>query len=88
MVTFVQGLLIGGGIGLVLTPVIVFLFFTFKNAVDRRKIKRMIKKGQFLIPLEETDYNSKVWAKEINIKEQTKSLEFLNDKIFHKHIEK
>jgi len=85
MVTFVQGLLIGGGIGLVLTPVIVFLFFTFKNAVDRRKIKRMIKKGQFLIPLEETDYNSKVWAKEINLDEQKPLLRNLNSKIFDKH---
>lgn len=54
----------------------------------RRKIKKMLKKGQFLIPLDAKDFNSKAWKDHkyanIDIESLKDELNNLNQKIFKK----
>lgn len=80
---FLLWLLIGFGAGIVIFPILLGIFILFKNTLERRKIKKMIKKGQFLIPIDTRDYDEKAWEGQIihNV-EDIKNL----NKIFEKKI--
>lgn len=82
------GILIGLGAGVVVFPIGLGIYKLFKNTIMRRKIKRMIRKGNFLIPIDPKDYNVSAWKdqKYGNIKPEDyeKDLKNLNFKIFKK----
>lgn len=81
-----RSLLIGMGLGLLVVPLFLFIFQGIKNTRERRKIKRMIKQGRMLIPIDPNDFDSKAWQNQKygNIKLDTKELDEFNKKIFRK----
>ena len=80
-----QSALIGLGVGLVLMPIFVWVSKLFKNTIERRNIKRMIKAGQFLIPIDKKDYDyNGAWKNQIDPSLYEKDLKNLNDKVFNK----
>lgn len=79
---FLQGLLIGAVIGIVGVPITLFLINFVKNTRERRKIKRMIKEGKFLMPIDKKDYDVEAWKNQITYNPE--ELENLNQKIFKK----
>lgn len=76
-------LLVGFGSGLIIFPIFLSIFLLFKNTLERRRIKRLIKKGKFLSPLDVKDYDQKTWANQI--KHDPEALKNLN-KIFIKKV--
>ena len=77
-----QSLLLGGAAGLIVMPIFVWIARLYKNTKERIKIKRMIKNNEFLIPIDERDYNVKMW--EDKFSPDKEYLNKLNDKIFIK----
>lgn len=84
MNTFIQWLLIGFGGGFVLLLIGIPLFNLIRNTIERRRIKKMINNKQFLITIDERDYDSKAWEKEIDKEKCKIDLENLNKTIFKK----
>jgi len=84
------GLLIGAGVGLIISPIIIFIFIFFKNVFMRRKIKKMLKKGKFLVTIDKRDYDYEKWTNQkygnIDWKENEKELKDLNSRIFKKRL--
>jgi len=78
-------LLIGLGLGLIIFPMGVSIYNLFRNTIERRNIKRMIKKGEFLTPIDIKDYDGKTWSDQISFNKE--ELKNFNDKIFNKKIE-
>lgn len=83
-----EALLTGAGIGLILMPIFVWIAKLFHNTSERRKIKRLIKKGKFLTPLDPRDYDSTgPWKNQITpamIEENKEQLKRLNTEMFRK----
>lgn len=75
-------ILVGMASGLVIFPIGIGIYSLIKNTLERRKIKREIKKGNFMQPLDKNDYNHKMWAKEIDVEANQKRLETLEKDIF------
>jgi flagellar biosynthesis/type III secretory pathway protein FliH len=79
-------LLIGLGLGLIVFPICLFLYIKISNAIMRRKIKRIMKKEQFLTPIDPKDYDVKAWQNKkygnIDIEAQKEILKNLNLRIF------
>jgi hypothetical protein len=67
-------LLLGLGAGIIVLPIIMLIRGKILNAVERRKIKREISKGNFLIPLDTRDYDVEKWQHYID---SSKSVEQL-----------
>lgn len=88
---FILFILIGFGSGIFIFPVLLWFFNKIRSTLERRKIKRMLKKGQFLITIDPKDYNVNAWKNQkygnINTDETKLDLERLNEKIFKKSIE-
>jgi predicted tellurium resistance membrane protein TerC len=83
---FLTGLLIGMGSSLILTPLGLLFHKKIKDTKERRKIKKMIKNGEFLTPIDEKDYNSKLWESYIDVNKNREELENLNKQIFTSHV--
>jgi hypothetical protein len=84
MVSFVGGLLIGCGIGLVVVlPLFIWIYSLVKDTLERRNIKRMIKKGDFLSPIDKKDFDQATWQ-EINVKKDEQNLKDLDKRIFNR----
>ena len=88
MNTFIQWLLIGLGVGILISFTIIFLYSLIKNTNERRNVKRMMKKGQFLTPIDARDYDVKAWQNQkygnIDSNKNAEELPQLNKKIFEK----
>lgn len=83
-----EALLIGGGVGLVFIPIFVGIAKLYRNLKIKKQIRKMLKRKQFLTPIDTRDYDSEAWKNEINPEEYKKDLENLNSKIFNKNIAK
>lgn len=85
------GLLVGFGSAIIVFPIGLWIYTLFRNANERRAIKRLMKQGKILEPLDPKDYDVKAWQNQkygnINSENNKQLLEKLNDKIFHKNIE-
>jgi hypothetical protein len=83
--------LIGLGCGIVGFPILLFILITIKNTLMRLKVKKMIKKGQFLIPIDEKDFDTKAWTGKkfgnIDLDKNRIDLENLSTKIFTKKLD-
>ena len=79
---FFLGLLLGGFIALIITPIGLYVYFKYKEAKVRRKIKKMLHNNQILIPLDKKDYDNEMWKDKINIKAENEKLVELGDKLF------
>ena len=84
MNTFILFLLIGFASGIIVLPIFMFFFNLIRNTLERRKVKRMINQGQFLITIDPRDYDSKAWEKEIDPTKYKEDLVNLNQHIFKK----
>lgn len=79
-------LLIGGGIGLLITPLIYGLIRLYKRTKERLMIKALLKAGQFLMPIDARDYDSRQdgpWTDLIDAEQGKKDLANLNKVIFN-----
>jgi hypothetical protein len=89
--TFVILMLIGFGSVIFIFPIGLWIYKMFKNTFERRRIKKMLKRGQFLITIDPRDYDYKAWQGKkygnIDINETKKDLDRLNEKIFKKSVE-
>jgi len=85
MNTFILYLLIGAGSGLIIFPIGVWIFNLFRETIERRKIKQMIKQNQFLTPIDPRDFDHETWKNQIKI--NPSDLENLDKKIFKKSLE-
>ena len=61
MNSFVIEMLIGLGISLVGTPLVLWIIYLISEAKVRRNIKRQIANGNFLKPIDKRDYDEKIW---------------------------
>lgn len=88
---FITWGLIGLGSGIIIFPIFLKLYLIIRNAKERRMIKKMMKKGQFLVPIDPKDYNVEAWKNQkygnINPEEQKPYLDNLNLKLFKKSVE-
>jgi hypothetical protein len=82
---FLKWLLIGFGSGLIVFPIGLGIFSLVKSTLERRKIKKMINKGQFLKPIDERDYDTEAWKNQITPDPDEKYR--LNQKIFKTPVE-
>lgn len=82
MLSFWIWLLIGGGIGLVVLPIFMLVYNLIANTLEKRKIKRMIKNKQFIIPIDTKDYDKNTWSNEINPNDYKQELADLDKDIF------
>lgn len=80
-------LLLGGGIGLVVMPILVGIAKLYKNTKTRIQIKKMIKQNKFLIPIDPKDYDVNAWKDKINPEDYKEELNDLNMKIFKRPTE-
>lgn len=82
--------IIGFGSGLILFPIGLSIYVLIKNTKERRKIKRMLKKGKFLITIDTKDYDYKAWEGQkygnIDREKEKVYLDSLNMKIFKKAV--
>jgi len=79
----VTGLLWGIGGSLVVIPFVIWFYHVMKNTFERRKIKKLINKKEFLTPIDEKDYDVKAWEKDIdttNNKQKRQDLSKMFDK--------
>lgn len=72
-----QSLLIGAGIGLLITPAIVLFMKAYRLIVLRRRIKKMLKTGQFLKPIDPNDVDVSKWGNIINFNNYKEEVEGL-----------
>ena len=77
-----MALLIGMGSGLVILLVFIPIVTVIKNTKERIKIKRMIKRGDLLQPLDPKDYNTEAWKDKIDVEANKERLDTLNEQIF------
>lgn len=82
MNTFLTYLFIGMGVGAVIAPLGIGFYSLIKNTKIRREIKRKLARNEFLQPLDVRDYDSEKWKDKINIEENTKQLNKLDEKVF------
>lgn len=81
MMPFLKYMLIGFGIGAIVTPIGLIIYTLFRNTIQRRNIKKQIKAGNFLKPLDARDYNVEAWKDQI-IPATQEELNNLDNKIF------
>jgi hypothetical protein len=81
-------ILIGFASGLIIFPIGLWIFNAIRDAIERRSIKRMMKQGKFLTPIDPKDYDVEAWKNKdygnINPDEHKEELTNLNNKIFKK----
>jgi hypothetical protein len=76
---FVTGLLWGIGGSLILVPLFIWFGHIIKGTFERRKVKRLINKKEFLTPIDEKDYDVKAWENEIDTSKFKEEKEHLNE---------
>ncbi len=78
------GCLLGLGATVILFPIGVGIYSLVKNVKERRRVKKMIKRGEFLHPIDIKDYDSERWKDEINIEENKVRVADLDKDLFKK----
>lgn len=82
------GALAGVLVGIVITPLIILIYRIIKTMVLKMKIKKMLKQGKFLEPLDTRDYDYKAWIGKkygnIDYEKNEQELKKLNERIFGK----
>jgi hypothetical protein len=86
MNAFLLYFLIGLGAGLPLFMVGLLVYKLIKNTLERRKVKKEISKGNFLIPIDTKDYDSNAWKEKIDSTTSKEDIENLNKKLFKKEL--
>ena len=81
---FLLGILIGIGCSFIVLPVGMWVFMLIRDTLERRKIKRMLKEGKFLLPIDKRDYDTTIWDKLIDAKKGEVKLGHLSEDIFKK----
>jgi hypothetical protein len=84
--TFWTWILYGAITGLVITPIVMLIYGFFRGILVKRRIKRLIKSGQFLTPIDTRDYNTEAWKNYIDASKSPGELAYLNDRIFKKNV--
>jgi hypothetical protein len=84
MNNFALGMIYGICASFIIVPLFIWLHHTLKKILEKKKIKSMIKRKEFLMPCDEKDYDVKAWEKEIDVNEVRKNKDKLNN-IFIKH---
>lgn len=74
--------LLGLGIGFVGLFIFIPLFLLIRNTLERRKVKKLIKQGKFLMPIDKKDFDHEKWKDLIQI--DPEEVKNLNAKIFNK----
>lgn len=87
MNSFLLGSLIGLASGIIIFPIGLGLFLLIKNTKERRKIKRLMRQGKILMPIDPKDFNIEAWQnkKYGNIEINPDDVKNLNLKIFKKN---
>lgn len=80
MVGFFGGLAIGLGIGAIIVPITMWILWKTFRTLERRKIKGMIARGEFLRPIDAKDFDAEAWKDKITIDPNEKHS--LDQKIF------
>jgi hypothetical protein len=82
-------LLIGFGSGLIIFPILLGIYVLIRNAKERRKIKRLMKQGKILKPIDPKDYDVEAWKNKRygNITLNIDDLNNFNARLFKKSIE-
>jgi DNA-binding transcriptional regulator YhcF (GntR family) len=81
---FLAYLLIGLGVGVPVFFIFLGIYKLIKNTMERRMVKRQIKAGKFLVPIDTRDYNVEAWKNHIDVSKTAEDLNRLNQKIFKK----
>lgn len=80
--------IIGFASGIIVFPIGLWIYIKIRDTIERRKIKRDLKKGKFLVTIDPKDYDVKAWQNQvygnIDVNETKKDLEKLNERIFNK----
>lgn len=82
MTSFFIYILIGCGAGIIALPIFMLIHNMIARAIEGRKIKREIKRGNFLIPIDPNDFNTKTWSKDVDITKYSDDLKNLDKRIF------
>jgi hypothetical protein len=81
------GLLWGLGISIIGVPLIFFCYSKVKNTLERRKVKKMIMRGEFLVPIDGRDYDAEKWKNQIDVQGNKDKLEKLNELFIDKRLQ-
>jgi len=88
MNTFILWLLIGLGIGIPVFFIGLWIVRKIKNVLERRLVKRLLKQGSFLTPIDTKDYNADLWKNKkygnIDSEKEAELIPKLNQTIFKK----
>lgn len=77
------GLLAGCLAGLIIVmPIIVAIRKFIRNTKERVLVKKLLKLGQILMPIDAKDYNIEMWKEEIPLDEE--AIKKFNKKLFKK----
>lgn len=76
--------LIGAASSFIVVPIVMSLFFLIKNTIERRSIKRMIKDGKMLQPIDSRDYETDIWDKHLDVQKNKEIFDNLGKRIFKK----
>lgn len=83
---FLIGIFLGILAAVIIAPVSLFAYETIKKLFLRRKIAKMLKKREFLEPLDKKDYDYKAWTGKkygnIDFEKNEQELKRINEKIF------
>ena len=61
MSNLLMGIIYGILSSFILVPLGIFLFVKLSSTSERRKIKMMLAKKQYLMPIDKKDYDTKIW---------------------------
>jgi len=65
MYEIISGLLWGLLAGVIIVPIFLLIRHKIKNTRERLSIKAMINKGQYLVPMDSRDYDTRMWDDKI-----------------------
>lgn len=86
MMAFLVGGGIGIAVGLILVPLVFWIIVKVKDTKERKHIKEMIKEGKIIFPIDEKDFDTKMWRNHIDLDEMKKTVDNLDNKIFKRNI--
>jgi uncharacterized protein YcbX len=82
---FLIALLIGLLIGIVIVPIMLWIWTKMIRAAEKHRIKRELKNGRFLQPMDKKDYDVEMWKDKVNVDNNAAMLAELNDKVFKRN---
>lgn len=61
MASFLMGLIYGILGSIIIVPIVIFVIVKMLDTRERRNVKMMIAKQEYLTPIDERDYDVKIW---------------------------